>query len=108
MTDELVIPASPNWYCSSAAASNDYGMYAFAARNQIYVFDITGNTPAFRKSFQLQKDRVTSLCWIASENPCRSCIGSGGEDGFVRIIDINASKTIVAEQKNHHVSVVAF
>eukprot|EP00795_Rhopilema_esculentum_P000325 gene325-9984_t len=105
MGDELVIPASPNWYCSSAAASNDHGMYAFAARNQIYVFDITGNSPAFRKSFQLQKDRVTSLCWMASENSGRSCIGSGGEDGVVRIIDINASMTIVAEQKNHQAKI---
>ncbi|BFZ24230.1 hypothetical protein BsWGS_27268 [Bradybaena similaris] len=39
--DEFVFPSSPNWFLSSISSGNDAGLYAFGARNYVYVYDVS-------------------------------------------------------------------
>ena len=100
ISKEGVIPASPNWYCSTATSCNNNGLLAFAARNQIFIFHIANRHPKFKDSFQFFKERLTSVCWL-KENPV--CLAFGGEEGIVRIFNTNERK-ILAESKKQNVS----
>ena len=93
--DEDVIPTSPNWYCSAATSCNNNGALAFAARNQIFIYDISTKYPRFKDSFQMCKDRITSVCWMRGDP---FICAFGGEDEMVRILD-TLQRKVVAESK---------
>lgn len=105
--NELIIPASPNWYCATATLCNNHGLYAFAAKNQIFVFDISQRHPRFINSFQFYKDRITSVCWILSEKTNEYMLAFGGEDGILRIFDVNSGQ-ILGESKKQNVRFSTF
>ena len=98
--DEVVIPASPNWYCSTSISCSNDGYLAFAARNQVFIYDISSRHPKFKDSFQMYRERVTSVCWITG-TPL--IFAFGGEDGLSRVFDASKRK-IVAESKKQNVS----
>lgn len=98
----LVIPASPNWYCSTASSCNNYGLVAFAARNQIFIYDISSSHISFKDSLQFSKERLTSICWLPFKNDSSNLLAAGGEDGIVRVVDLEGRK-IVTESKKHNV-----
>ena len=102
--DEVVIPASPNWYCSTATSCSGNGYLAFAARNQIFIYDISKRHPKFKDSFQIYKERITSVCWIGGN---QLIFAFGGEDGIVRVLDAEKRK-VIADSKRQNVRVFAF
>ena len=98
--DEVVIPASPNWYCSASVSCSNDGYLAFAARNQIFIYDINSRHPKFKDSFQLYRERITSVCWMRG---APFIFAFGGEDGISRVFDIDKRK-VLAESKRQSVS----
>lgn len=100
--NELTIPASPNWYCSTNAACNGNGLYGFSARSSIFVFDISGRIPVCKDVYQYHKDRVTSFCWPICKNASAILLASGSEDGWVKVFS-TSEKKVIGEHKKHQV-----
>ena len=103
-SNEVVIPASPNWYCSTATSCSDNGYLAFAARNQIFIYDINKRHPKFKDSFQIFKERITSVCWMKGN---QLIVAFGGEDGITRVLDVEKRK-VIADSKRQNVRVFTF
>ncbi|KAK7496355.1 hypothetical protein BaRGS_00012277, partial [Batillaria attramentaria] len=60
---QKVLPPSPNWYLSSASASNEAGIYVFGARFNVYAFDISvpRRGPRLVGCYTGHTERVTSV-----------------------------------------------
>ena len=94
---EKNIPPSPNWFLSSASAADETGVYVYAARMNVYVFDVSQPSlgPRMRHCYMGHTERVTSVALSpksVSESPAsQRRADDGEEDGTVpEVSDITA------------------
>lgn len=106
---ECVLPCSPNWFLSSASSGNDSGLYAFGARNSVYIYDIkntdidsvgainndkekkTNLVPKLVACYMEHLDKITAVC-LSPESSQWICCSS--DDSSVRLWDIRSLVTI--------------
>ncbi|XP_060096241.1 gem-associated protein 5 isoform X2 [Heteronotia binoei] len=91
---ERALLASPNWYCSRCSdASEDGGLFGFAARNNICLLVIHSGVPEFYGELVGHTERVSgfSFCHYPGQN---SYCASSSEDGTVKIWDLQTLATV--------------
>ena len=97
----FVLPASPNWYCSSVADCSLNRIYAFGARNYVYLLDVSSATPVFEGQLAGHAERVTSVCF-SKHKLHANFLASGSDDKTVKIWDVE-TKLALLEHKAHNV-----
>ena len=95
------LPASPNWYCSSVSDFSLTGIYAFGAKNCVYLLDTKCEPPELRGQLCGHSERVSSVCFCKHELGAELAV-SGADDRFVKVWDVK-KKEVVAEHKGHQV-----
>ena len=100
-TARFVLPASPNWYCSSVADCSLNRIYAFGARNYVYLLDVSSATPVFEGQLAGHAERVTSVCF-SKHKLHANFLASGSDDKTVKIWDVE-TKLALLEHKAHNV-----
>ena len=98
---KFVLPASPNWYCSTVADCSLSKIYAFGARNCVYLLDVSSTTPIFEGQLAGHAERVTSVSF-SKHKPHTSFLASGSDDKTVKIWDLE-TKLALLEHKAHNV-----
>ena len=103
MNDNQLV-ASPNWYSSCISDVSVDGLFAFGARNTIFLLDLAGAASCPTVVGQLcgHKDKVTSVRFCKASAYSRLCV-SGSEDHSVMIWDVDA-KACVCKHGKHQVS----
>ncbi|XP_070198207.1 gem-associated protein 5-like, partial [Littorina saxatilis] len=68
---DKTLPPSPNWYLSSASDANEAGVYVYAARMNVYVFDISvpKSGPRMLRWYPGHTERVASVSLSPSAVP---------------------------------------
>ena len=108
MADEaskFVLLASPNWYCSAVADCSLTKLYAFGARNCVYLLDVGAKTPVFEGQLVGHTERVTSVCF-SKHKLHANFVASGSDDKTVKIWDAETKLTLL-EHKAHSVRIVS-
>lgn len=101
------IIASPNWYNGSISDVSADGIFAFGAKNTIYLIDLAAaDNGSFLGQLCGHKDRVTSIRFCKTSAYSRLCV-SGSEDHFVAIWDVDGQVTVNKHGK-HQVSFKTF
>ena len=96
-----VLPASPNWYCSSISDCSLTGIYAFGARSCIYLMDVNCDPPEFKGQLHGHSERVTAVSF--SKHILHAALAaSGADDKVVKVWDVEV-KLPVAEHRAHQV-----
>lgn len=96
----VILPPSPNWYCSSAADCSVNGVYAFAAKSHVFLLDINSEPPSVRGQFSEHGERVSG---VGCSSRATKLFASASDDKTVKIWDMN-DKTVLASHNAHHVS----
>ena len=100
---KFVLPASPNWYCSTVADCSLSKIYAFGARNCVYLLNVSSATPAFEGQLVGHAERVTSV-GFSKHKLHASFLASGSDDKTVKIWDVE-TKLALLEHKAHNVRI---
>ena len=100
----FVLPASPNWYCSAVADCSLNKIYAFGARNCVYLLDVSSQTPVFDGQLAGHTERVTSVCF-SKHTLHANFVASGSDDKTVKIWDAETKLTLL-EHKAHSVRIL--
>ena len=100
----FVLPASPNWYCSAVADCSLNKIYAFGARNCVYLLDVSSQTPVFDGQLAGHTERVTSVCF-SKHKLHANFVASGSDDKTVKIWDAETKLTLL-EHKAHSVRIL--
>ncbi|EDO37184.1 predicted protein [Nematostella vectensis] len=100
-----VLPASPNWYCSTGTDFSITGLYGFAAKKCVYLLDVNGPVPAFRGQFTEHTDRVSSVRFCPHALHPGLC-ASGADDKTVRLWDVE-TKGVLANHTTHTAKVTS-
>ena len=100
---KFVLPASPNWYCSTVADCSLSKIYAFGARNCVYLLDVSSTTPVFEGQLAGHVERVTSV-GFSKDKLHTSFLASGSDDKTVKIWDLK-TKLALLEHKAHNVRI---
>ena len=100
---KFVLLASPNWYCSTVADCSLNSVYAFGARNCVYLLDVSSVSPIFEGQLDGHVERVTSVCF-SKHKLHASFLASGSDDKTVKIWDVG-SKLALMEHKAHNVRI---
>ena len=105
---KLILPPSPNWYCSAIGDCSINGVYAFGARNCIYFFDVKEKPPTFISQITAHnvKEWVTAISWSRHELHS-TLVASSSEGKTVRVWDFE-TKICVAEHNLHQVNLSNF
>ena len=98
---KFVLPSSPNWYCSSVADCSLSKIYAFCARNCVYLLDVNSSTPVFVGQLVGHAERVTSVSF-SKHKLHASFLASCSDDKTVKIWDLE-TKLALLEHKAHNV-----
>lgn len=100
---KFVLLASPNWYCSTVADCSLNSVYAFGARNCVYLLDVSSVSPVFAGQLDGHVERVTSVSF-SKHKLHASFLASGSDDKTVKIWDVG-SKLALMEHKAHNVRI---
>lgn len=100
---KFVLPTSPNWYCSAVADCSLSRIYAFGARNCVYLLDVSSATPVFEGQLAGHAERVTSVSF-SKHKLHENFLASGSDDKTVKIWDLE-TKLALLEHKAHNVSI---
>lgn len=103
---KFVLPASPNWYCSAVADCSLNKLYAFGARNCVYLLDVSSQTPVFEGQLAGHTERVTSVSF-SKHKLHANFVASGSDDKTVKIWDAETKLTLL-EHKAHSVRILSF
>ena len=103
---KFVLLASPNWYCSSVADCSLTKIYAFGARNCVYLLDVSSDKPVFHGQLVGHTERVSSVCF-SKHKLHANFVASGSDDKTVKIWDTE-TKLKLLEHKAHNVRSVIF
>lgn len=98
---KFVLPGSPNWYCSTVADCSLSKIYAFGARNCVYLLDVSSATPVFEGQLVGHAERVTSVSFTKHKLHA-SFLASGSDDKTVKVWDLE-TKLALLEHKAHNV-----
>lgn len=92
--NEIILPASPNWYLSSILACASNGTAAWAGRHSIVIVKRVKTSDESEKLDysiieKAHKDRVTTIAFspVNKDGSCR--LVSGGDDNIVKIWNVN-------------------
>ena len=103
---KFVLLGSPNWYCSSVADCSLTKIYAFGARNCVYLLDLSSDKPVFHGQLVGHTERVSSVCFSKHKLHV-NFVASGSDDKTVKIWDTE-TKLKLLEHKAHNVRTVIF
>ena len=103
---KFVLLASPNWYCSSVADCSLTKIYAFGARNCVYLLDVSSDKPVFHGQLVGHTERVSSVCF-SKHKLHANFVASGSDDKTVKMWDTE-TKLKLLEHKAHNVRTVVF
>ena len=103
---KFVLLASPNWYCSAVADCGLSSIYAFGARNCVYLLDVSSVSPVFEGQLVGHAERVTSVCF-SKHKLHANFLASGSDDKTVKIWDVG-TKLALLEHKAHNVWIFFF
>jgi len=103
---KFVLLPSPNWYCSSVADCSLTKIYAFGARNCVYLLDVSSDKPVFHGQLVGHTERVSSVCF-SKHKLHANFVASGSDDKTVKIWDTD-TKLKLLEHKAHNVRTVIF
>ena len=96
---DLILPPSPQWYCSKIIDFNKKGVVVFGARHDVFVLDASVIPPTYKTQCCLHKERLSSLA-LNEANVC--C--SAAEDGKVKVWNVDNPAETASEHSLHNVS----
>lgn len=97
---DLILPPSPQWYCSKIIDFNTKGIVVFGARHDVFVLDASIIPPIYKAQCCLHKERISSLALNESNICC-----SASEDGKVKVWSIDNPMEAIADHNTHRVSI---
>ncbi|KAG0418561.1 hypothetical protein HPB47_004750 [Ixodes persulcatus] len=93
------IPPSPNWYCPGVADASDSGLYCFASKNSVVVFDARAGVPELKTSWPVSTERVSCVAFSRSQR-------SGADDEAPALLTVSDDKSLkvwdVNTRRAHH------
>lgn len=93
---DLILPPSPQWYCSKIIDFNTKGVVVFGARHDVFVLDASIIPPIYKAQCCLHKERISSLALNESNICC-----SASEDGKVKVWSIDNPMEAIADHNTH-------
>lgn len=104
--ENLCIPPSPNWYSHHVSDGTAGGLYSFASKNSVVLFDTSEGPPLYKDTILVSSARVICVAF------CRSEVGPDSvpslltvsDDRCLRVWDIRTKK--IQRETLSHSSVV--
>ncbi|XP_061165000.1 gem-associated protein 5-like [Saccostrea echinata] len=93
---DLILPPSPQWYCSKIIDYNKKGIVIFGTRHDVFVLDASSVPPTYVAQCCLHKERISSVA-LNENNIC--C--SASEDGKVKVWKIDNPRDAIDEHNIH-------
>ncbi|CAN7999526.1 unnamed protein product [Ixodes hexagonus] len=93
------IPPSPNWYCPGVADATDSGLYCFASKNSVVVFDARDGFPELKTSWPVSTERVSCVAFCRGQR-------SGADDEAPALLTVSDDRSLkvwnIKTRKAHH------
>ncbi|XP_078610661.1 gem-associated protein 5-like isoform X1 [Branchiostoma floridae x Branchiostoma japonicum] len=101
----VMLPPSPNWFFGGVADATKGGVFAFCAKNSVYLLDVKRTIPCVTGCLPCACARVTGCVFSLKPGQERLCATSG-DNGVVQVWDTD-SLTCLHTQGQHRSPVTA-